>query len=65
MPNPITRTDPNAVAHASAHPGADAAPTAQPAGPRWFSLHGKKAQQFALSLKANLSWMKRFLRGGR
>lgn len=65
MPTPFTPADPSAAADASANPGADTAPTAKPVEPRWFSLRGKRAQQFALSLKANARWMKRFLHGGR
>lgn len=65
MPTLFTRADPGAVADASANPGADTAPTAKTAESRWFSLRGKRAQQFALSLRANARWMKQFLHGGR
>lgn len=65
MPTLFTRADPSAVADTSANPAADTTPTPKQAEPRWFSLRGgKRAQQFALSLKANARWMKQFLHGG-
>jgi len=66
MPTLSTRADPSPVADTSTHPAADTASTPKPEVRRWFSLRGgKRAQQFALSLKANARWMKQFLHGGR
>lgn len=65
MTTPFTPADPSALADAPASPAAGSTPAAKPVEPRWFSLRGKRAQQFALSLKANVRWMKQFLHGGR
>jgi hypothetical protein len=65
MPTISRKPDPGAVQGASPDPGVNAAPALKPEAKRWFSLRGgERGKQFALSLKANARWMKRFLHGG-
>jgi len=61
-----TETDPSAAADAAPSPAANATPAPSRGRTRWFSLRGgERAKQFALSLNANVRWMKRFLHGGK
>jgi hypothetical protein len=65
MPIIFRKSDPTAAAGASPDPAANTTSTPKRKDQRWFSLRGgERAQQFALSLKANARWMRRFLHGG-
>ena len=57
--------DPNAVEGASSDTATNATPMPRTEQGRWFSLRGgERGKQFALRLKANTSWIMRFLHGG-
>jgi len=66
MPAISRKSDPNTAKGPPPDTDAIAAPAPQPEAKRWFSLRGgERAKQFALNLKANARWMKRFLHGDR
>ena len=66
MPAISRKPDPNTAEGPTTDAGASAAPAPQPEIKRWFSLRGgERAKQFALNLRANARWMKRFLHGDR
>jgi hypothetical protein len=66
MPMIVRPADPSAVADASPYPAPNATLAPNREDGRWFSLRGgERAKKFALSLRANARWMKRFLHGSK
>ena len=61
-----SRTDPSAVAYVSPNPAVNRTLAPNRVERRLFSRRvGERLNQFAVSLKTNARWMKKFLHGGK
>jgi len=66
MPAPSSRVDPRAIARVSPGPAAGTAPAPNREDTRLSRLRITDwGTQFALRLRTNVKWMKKFLHGGK
>lgn len=66
MPATSRRVDPSAVAGVSPDPAANTTPIPAPEEKRLFRLRAREwGNRFAVRLKTNIKWMKRFLHEGK
>ncbi len=66
MPATSRRADPSAIAGVSPNSAANTTPTTEREEKRLFRLRAREwGNRFAVRLKTNIKWMKRFLHGGK